>query len=70
MVSISVPGAFSGSQLAAFANLNIVVQAHAIQIEGFGHGEVNENLAWTAFNGEVKDPYVIKPNFQYINQTA
>ena len=58
---ISVPGGMSGSQLAAFADLNIVVQAHAIQLSGFGHSPEGEQNAWTAFTGEVNDPYVIKP---------
>ena len=57
--SIKVPGEVTGSQLASLTDLKIVIQAHAIQFEGFGN---NADLAWNAFGDQgTNDPIIIMP---------
>ena len=55
--SFTIPGELTAEQLTEIADLSIVIQAHAIQIEGFA----SENEAWTAFGNQVKNPGVFKP---------
>ena len=48
---ITVPGEIDNDHLAYLGNVEIVVDAHAIQADGF---ESNEEGAWTAFGTQMK----------------
>lgn len=54
----TIPGEITGEQLAQLSDMNIVVQAHAIQLEGFG---LDENGAWEAFDKQAGGNNLILP---------
>ena len=57
--SFTIPGETTGSDLLGIQDLEIVVQAHAIQSDGFASAEA----AWAAFDGSVKSDYIIMPSY-------